>query len=260
MPETCLHEFIDLANRLSDAAREIAGNYFRRSFTVETKSDESPVTIADREIEAGQRRMIEGTYPEHGISGEEYGDIRMDADYVWVLDPIDGTKAFLNGIPVFTNLIGLTFQGNPVLGMIDQPVLGERWIGASGHGAQLNGTEVHSSDVTALDEITVHATTPEMFNTDDLAKRFGQLAARAKYRRYGIDCYAYGLLASGYVHLVAEAEMKVQDYMPVIEVVRQAGGVISDWSGQPLSFDSDGTVLASANEDLHAQALLALVK
>ena len=260
MPETCQHEFIDLANRLSDAAREISGKYFRRSFTVETKSDESPVTIADREIEARQRGMIEETHPEHGISGEEYGNLRMDADYVWVLDPIDGTKAFLNGIPVFTNLIGLTFQGNPVLGMIDQPILGERWIGAAGHGAKLNGRVLHTGDVTALDEITVHATTPEMFNTDDLAKRFGKLAARTKYRRYGIDCYAYGLLASGYAHLVAEAEMKVQDYMPVIEVVRQAGGVISDWAGQPLGFDSDGTVLASANEDLHAQALLALAK
>lgn len=258
MPETCPREFIDLANSLSDAAREIAEKYFRRSFTVETKSDESPVTIADREIEATQRRIIEDAYPEHGISGEEYGDLRMDADYVWVLDPIDGTKAFLNGIPVFTNLIGIAYQGNPVLGVIDQPVLGERWIGAMGHGTQLNGTGVRTSDVTALDEITVHATTPEMFNTDDLAKRFGQLSGRTKYRRYGTDCYAYGLLASGHVHLVAEAEMKVQDYMPVVEVVRQAGGVISDWAGQPLGFDSDGTVLASANEDLHAQALLAL--
>jgi inositol-phosphate phosphatase/L-galactose 1-phosphate phosphatase/histidinol-phosphatase len=258
MPETCPHKFIDLANRLSDTAREIARKYFRRSFTVETKYDESPVTIADREIEATQRRMIKEAFPEHGISGEEYGDLRMSADYVWVLDPIDGTKAFLNGIPVFTNLIGLTYQENPILGMIDQPVLDERWIGAAGHGAQLNHSAVHTSDVTALDEVTVHATTPEMFITDDLAKRFGQLSARTKYRRYGIDCYAYGLLASGYAHLVAEAEMKVQDYMPIVEVVRQAGGVISDWAGQPLGFGSDGTVLASANEDLHAQALLAL--
>lgn len=258
MSEQCPAEFIDLANSLSDEARLIAAKYFRQDFSVETKSDESPVTIADREIEAAQRELIEKTYPDHGISGEEYGDIRMDADFVWVLDPIDGTKAFLNGIPVFTNLIGVALRGNPILGMIDQPVLSERWIGAAGVGATLNGTEIHTSPITALDEITVHATAPEMFETPDLSARFGQLSEKTKYRRYGTDCYAYGLLASGHAHLVAEADMKVQDYMPVVEVVRQAGGVISDWAGQPLSFDSDGTVLASANETLHAEALLAL--
>ncbi|MEC8174794.1 MAG: inositol monophosphatase family protein, partial [Pseudomonadota bacterium] len=141
--------------------------------------------------------------------------------------------------------------------VIDQPTLAERWIGAAGHGATLNGTPVQTEPGPALSEITVHATTPEMFNGANAA-RFARLAAAAKYRRYGTDCYAYGLLASGHLHLVAEADMKVQDYMPVVEVVRQAGGVISDWAGQPLSFESDGTVLASASEALHEAALKVL--
>ena len=257
MPESCPAEFIDLATRLSDTARDVAARYFRKSFSVETKPDETPVTIADREIEAAQREVIEAAYADRGISGEEYGDAQMDADYVWVLDPIDGTKAFLNGIPIFTNLIGLAYRGNPFLGVIDQPTLAERWIGAAGHGATLNGTPVQTEPGPALSEITVHATTPEMF-TGANAARFARLAAAAKYRRYGTDCYAYGLLASGHLHLVAEADMKVQDYMPVVEVVRQAGGVISDWAGQPLGFESDGTVLASASEALHEAALKAL--
>lgn len=258
MSDTCPKEFIELANRLSDTARDIAARYFRQSFAVETKSDESPVTIADREIEAAQRDLIAKSFPDHGISGEEYGDQRLDAEHVWVLDPIDGTKAFLNGIPVFTNLIGVTRAGDPILGMIDQPVLRERWVGAQGHGATLNGAPVRTGPEDRLAEITVHATSPEMFAAGTLEKRFGQLAAATKYRRFGTDCYAYGLLASGHLHLVAEADMKVQDYLPVVELVRQAGGVISDWSGQPLGFDSDGTVLASANAALHESALAAL--
>lgn len=258
MPESCPQAFIDLAIDLSDTARTIAGQYFRQSFSVETKSDESPVTIADREIESAQRQQIETTYPEHGISGEEYGDVRMDAEYVWVLDPIDGTKAFLNGIPVFTNLVGLAQHGNPILSVVDQPTLAERWIGAAGIGATLNETPINTQSGQDLSTITVHATAPEMFAQGNLAKRFGQLTDQAKYVRYGTDCYAYGLLASGHLHLVAEAEMKVQDYMPVVELVRRAGGVISDWAGQPLGFDSDGTVLAAADASLHRAALSAL--
>ena len=255
MTKHCPQEFVDLAIRLSDTARSIAETYFRRSFDVETKSDTSPVTVADRAIEAAHREAIEAAYPDHGISGEEYGDARLDAEFVWVLDPIDGTKAFLNGIPVFTNLIGLLQDGDPLLGMIDQPTLGERWLGAAGHGATLNGSPVESASSGTLGEITVHATTPEMFQSSDQLARFERLATAAKYRRYGTDCYAYGLLASGHVHLLAEANMKVQDYLPVVEVVRQAGGMISDWAGRPLTLESDGTVLAAAHPALHREAL-----
>ncbi|PPR59316.1 MAG: Histidinol-phosphatase [Alphaproteobacteria bacterium MarineAlpha4_Bin2] len=258
MTADCPSEFVNLATRLSNTARTIAKTYFRRRFEVETKDDASPVTVADRAIEAAQRRAIEATFPDHGISGEEYGDIRLDAELVWVLDPIDGTKAFLNGIPVFTNLIGLLRNGEPILGVIDQPTIGERWIGASGRGATLNGNPVKTATKSELGEITVHATTPEMFQPGVHLERFERLAAAAKYRRYGTDCYAYGLLASGHLHLVAEADMKVQDYLPVVEVVRQAGGMITDWVGQPLGFSSDGTVLATANTTLHRQALEAL--
>ena len=255
MTDTCPREFIDMATRLSDTARAIAETYFRRSFDFETKSDASPVTVADREIEAAQRKVIEAAYPNHGISGEEYDDVRLDAEFIWVLDPIDGTKAFLNGIPVFTNLIGLLQDGDPILGVIDQPTLGERWLGATGHGTTLNSAPVQTATSGTLGEITLHATTPEMFQPGDRLARFERLATAAKYRRYGTDCYAYGLLASGHVHLVAEADMKVQDYLPVVEVVRQAGGIISDWAGRPLTLESEDTVLAAAHPALHREAL-----
>ena len=258
MVDHCPSEFVRFANRLSDAARDIAGRYYRQSFDVETKSDASPVTTADRAIEAAQRQLIAETFPEHGIRGEEYTDTGTDAAYVWVLDPIDGTKAFVSGIPVFTNLIALTHRGEAILGVIDQPILRERWLGASGHGTTFNGSPVHTGRATSLDKVGLHATTPEMFAGSDRAGRFERLASRTSYRRYGTDCYAYGLLASGHAHLVAEASMKVHDYMPVVAVVEGAGGVVTDWEGQPLRFDSDGTVLAAANATLHGAARDAL--
>jgi len=255
MAAHCPNEFVELAIHLSNTARSIAETYFRRNFSFETKDDASPVTVADRAIEKAQREAIVAAHPHHGISGEEYGDINLDAEFVWILDPIDGTKAFLNGIPLFTNLIGLLQDGEPILGVIDQPTLGERWVGASGHGASLNGNPVTTAATGELSEITIHATTPEMFRPGVHLEQFERLAAATKYRRYGTDCYAYGLLASGHVHLVAEADMKVQDYLPVVEVVRQAGGTITDWTGQPLGLGSNGTVLAAANPTLHRQAL-----
>ena len=258
MQKMCPIEFIRLAELLSDKARQIAVKFFRQNLTINIKSDHSPVTNADLEIETIQRKLIQKTYPEHGINGEEFNGTQLNADYVWVLDPIDGTQAFANGIPVFTNLIGLMHKGKPVLGVVDQPILGERWIGAMGRGTSLNGNPVRTSEVKTLADTTLHATTPEMFGQENTYKRFDTLSNLTRYRRYGTDCYAYGLLASGHLHLIAEAELKVQDYLPVIEVVRQAGGCISDWSGRNLSFDSDGTVLASANSELHTKAIEAL--
>lgn len=258
MAQSCPAEFVDLAVRLSDAARTIAAKYFRQSFDIETKPDESPVTTADREIEAAQRMMIGVEFPDHGVRGEEFEDRRTEAELVWVLDPIDGTKAFLGGIPVFTNLIALLHHGEPILGVIDQPVLDERWLAAAGRGTTFNGAPAQTSRMTSLAEAGLHATTPEMFRQGDRAARFERLAGRTRYRRYGTDCYAYGLLASGHVQLVAEAEMKIHDYMPVVEVVRGAGGVVTDWAGRPLGLESDGTVLAAANPTLHAAALAVL--
>ncbi len=142
MSDACPPAFIDLAGRLADAAGVVARRYFRQPVDVEAKADQSPVTVADREAEAVMRELIEAEFPDHGIAGEEHGDVRTDAEYVWHLDPIDGTRSFISGKPVFGILVGLAHHGRPLLGVIDQPVNGERWLGAAGRPTTLNGQPV----------------------------------------------------------------------------------------------------------------------
>ncbi len=255
MTEPCPSQFVDLAARLADAAGEVARRYFRRRFEIETKSDSSPVTTADREAETTMRALIEREQPTHGILGEEFADARAGAEYLWILDPIDGTKAFASGLPVFAILIGLLHRGRPVLGVIDQPILGERWIGAAGRATTLNGHEVQARRSGDLSLASLHATSPEMFRHGDDMARFERLRDAVRFWHYGAESYAYGLLAAGHLELVVEATMKVHDYLPLVAVVEGAGGVISDWQGRPLGLESDGHVLAAANPDLHRAAL-----
>ena len=258
MTDACPSEFVELAGRMTDAAGAASMRYFRRDFDVEVKSDSSPVTPADREAELAMRELIEAEQPDHGIVGEEYDPVRPDAEYLWVLDPIDGTKAFACGIPVFTNMIALLRAGEPILGVINQPVLGERWVGAAGSPTTLNGEAVSVRPASRLADVALHATSPGMFEAGDDTAAYERLAAACWYRRFGLDCYAYGLLASGHVQLVAEAQMKVHDYLPLVRVVTGAGAVITDWQGKPLGLGSSGHVLAAASADLHAQALALL--
>ena len=254
MSDTCPEEFVELAERLANIAAAVTRRYFRGVFAIEDKADETPVTTADREAEAAIRAILSREVPDHGILGEEFEAVRDDAEFAWVIDPIDGTKAFAEGIPVFTTLLALLQSGRPILGLIDQPILGERWVGAAGRPTTLNGSPVQTRAGGQLPKVAVHATTPEMFEGNDAA-RFERLASAARYRRFGTDCYAYGLLASGHVRLIAEAQMKIHDYLPVVAVVEQAGGVITDWRGAPLGLDNDGTVLAAADPGLHRAAL-----
>jgi inositol-phosphate phosphatase/L-galactose 1-phosphate phosphatase/histidinol-phosphatase len=258
MTDACAEEFIELANRMADAAGDISRRYFRQDFEVEVKSDSSPVTTADREAELAMRELIEAAQPGHGIVGEEFDPVGPDAEYLWVLDPIDGTKAFACGIPVFTNMIALLRAGEPILGVINQPVLGERWVGAAGRPTTLNGDAVSVRPASRLGDVALHATSPGMFEAGDDMAAYERLAAACWYRRFGADCYAYGLLASGHVALVAEAQMKIHDYLPPVRIVEGAGGVITDWQGQPLGLDSSGHVLAAASAELHAAALALL--
>jgi inositol-phosphate phosphatase/L-galactose 1-phosphate phosphatase/histidinol-phosphatase len=204
------------------------------------------------------RAMIERRFPDHGILGEEYGRARENAEYVWVLDPIDGTKSFISGVPLFGTLIALTRAGQPVLGVIDQPILGERWFGAAGRPSTLNGTVIRCRACPELGAATLFATTPDMFHGADAAD-FSRVSAVAKLTRFGADCYAYGLLAAGFIDLVLEASLKPYDFCAVVPIVEGAGGIATDWRGRGLGLASDGRVMVAGDRRAH-MAALALLK
>lgn len=254
MTQACLEPFIDLAERLADASGAIIRRYFRTTLEVEDKPDKSPVTVADREAETAIRELIEEAFPDHGIVGEEYGAVRADAKYVWVLDPIDGTKSFITGKPLFGTLIGLLHEGAAVLGLIDQPVLGERWLGARGRPTTLNGRPVHVRPCGELGRAALYATSPHMFEGAD-KQAFARVRDAVKLPLYGADCYAYGLLACGFADLVVEASLAAYDYCGVVAVIEGAGGVITDWTGAPLGLGSDGRVVAAGDRRSHERAL-----
>ena len=264
MTGTIDQAFIDLALRLADTSGPVVLNYFRTNLAVERKDDASPVTRADREAETVLRQLLATAAPDHGVLGEEHGGERLDAEYVWVLDPIDGTRAFVNGIPLFGTLIALTRNGAPILGVIDHPALGERWLGVAGApslhwGRGDAGAPVRSRSCGALDQALLCATSPEMFTPEQLA-RFQQVQAAARDTRFGTDCYAYAMVASGETDLVVEAGMYPYDYLAHAVVVTGAGGVITDWRGAPLTLASPGSVLAAGDSRVHAAALALLTE
>lgn len=250
-------ELVTLANALADAARPIVSRYFRTQVAIDDKDDRSPVTIADREAETAMRELLTRHVPEHGVFGEEHGAVRTDADYVWVLDPIDGTKAFITGLPIFGTLIALLHRGVPVLGIIDQPIMGERWLGVSGERSTFNGKPIAVRACASLADTYMYSTAPIMF-PGDLEQRHQALAVKTKLFRWGGDCYAYGLLASGHVDLVVENSLKLYDFAALVPVVKGAGGLITDWQGKELDMHSDGSVLAAGDPRVLRAAMDAL--
>ncbi|CAN5665186.1 histidinol-phosphatase [soil metagenome] len=246
-------ELVALAQRLADAVRPIASRYFRTGLTVDDKTDSSPVTIADREAETAMRALLTEHVPAHGVFGEEHGAVRTDADYVWVLDPIDGTKAFITGLPIFGTLIALLHRGKPVMGIIDQPILKERWLGVAGERSTFNGQPIQVRACSALDNAYMYSTAPIMF-PGLLEKRHAALTQRVKLFRWGGDCYAYGLLAAGHVDLFVENSLKLYDFAALVPVIQGAGGLITDWHGKDLDIHSDGSVLAAGDPALHRAA------
>lgn len=253
---TSMDELLRFANQLADAARPIAREYFRQPLRVESKADLSPVTVADRAIETELRQLIEGRYPGHGIVGEEFS-ARPGNHLTWVLDPIDGTRSFITGMPLFGTLIALLQEGRPILGLIDFPALSERWTGLSGQPTRHLGNVVRTSAVQDLADASCYSTSPDMFRGEDTEK-FSQLSGRVGMRRFGGDCYAYALLASGHCELVVEAGLQPYDFLSLVPVIEGAGGRISDWQGRPLTMESDGRVVAGANDSLWTQALAIL--
>lgn len=244
----------------ADAAGAAIRPWFRAPDPgTERKADLSPVTRADREAEQAMRAAIARRFPDHAVLGEEYG-LAGEGRFRWVLDPIDGTRAFITGRPSFATLVGLLDGETPVLGVVDQPVTGERWIGIRGEATRFAGRfggTVGTRQVGTLAEAELSATSPAMFE-GALAQRFAALAARAGRVSWGGDAYAYGLLALGRIDVIAEASMKVWDWAALRPVVEGAGGRVTAWDGTPLRADGDGTVLAAASDALHAEAVAAL--
>lgn len=232
--------------------------YFRQAVTVDNKAKGGfdPVTIADRETEDALRRAIEQRFPEHGIIGEERPPHRPDARYQWVIDPIDGTRAFICGLPTWATLVGLCDSGVPVCGLMSQPVVGEYFIGGS--GSSVNGyrdreISLTTSGVVDLADASLFATSPDMFAVGEEAARFDALSAQARLTRYGVDSYAYCLLAAGHIEIVAEAGLGFYDVAALIPIIEAAGGVVTDWAGRPVR--GGGAVVAAANPALHERAL-----
>ncbi|KAL7473445.1 hypothetical protein ACHAXS_013888 [Conticribra weissflogii] len=285
-------ELVAFANTLADEARKVILPFWRKPLDVESKVEhdrpvaESPVTIADRMAEEAMRHLIEKHHPTHGIYGEEHGSVRTTARYVWVLDPIDGTKSFITGKPLFGTLIALLEDGVPIIGIIDQCVLGERWIGVVGVGTTLNGVTVTTAGIgrgggtdegqqngrvdddddddggnrKTLKESMMYATTPHMFQPGEEEEKFRRMCRAVKRPLYGADCYAYALVASGFgADLVVEADLGLYDYCALVPVVEGAGGVMTDWCGRRLCLEnhekSRGRVVACGSGDLHEEAL-----
>ena len=252
MNEPCPRECVVLADRLADAAGDVVRRYFRQKLAIADKADESPVTQADREAEARMREMITSEFPAHGVVGEEHGSDRGEAEFVWVLDPIDGTKAFISGVPVFGTLIALLRDGRPVLGVIDHPASRERWLGVAGQPTRLNGAEVRVAPRGGLKDAVLWSTSPHMFDADPAgAAAYARLRSSVKFVHYGGECYQYAMLATGFIDIVVEDDMSPYDYCALIPVVEGAGGVITDWQGAALGMHSGGKVLAAASAGLH---------
>ena len=245
---------IALAHRLADAAGAAIRPFFRAHYAMEAKADATPVTEADRAAETAIRAILEAERPDDGIVGEEYGSVRPDARRRWVLDPIDGTRSFIAGRPIFGTLIALLDEETPILGLIDQPILGERWLGAQGHPTTFNGTPARTRACATLGQALLATTSPWLFDAAD-RPRFEALAAASGDILFGGDCYNYASVAIGQVDLVVEAGLKLYDFAALVPVIEGAGGRMCDWQGKPLGASSSGQVIAAGDPALIPQIL-----
>ena len=247
-------EYLAFANKLADAAGITSMEYFRTSLSIDSKSDESPVTIADQNTELKIRSMIEKEYPDHGILGEEFDSINSDAEFIWVIDPIDGTRSYIAGHKDFGNLISLTQNKKPIVGIINCPAHKERWVGVKNLHSTINQKPTKSSNVTNIEDAYLF-TSGLYFDEPHLRSAVEKINDKVRYFRYGGDCYMYGMLASGLIDIVIEDTLKVHDYMALVNVIEGAGGVISDKFGNEITTDSQGSVVASANQELHSKLI-----
>jgi myo-inositol-1(or 4)-monophosphatase len=246
-----LDRYVAAAVAAVDAAGGVIRPFFRGAVAADVKADQSPVTIADRDAEMAMRAVLSGLCPECGILGEEFGLERPEARLRWVLDPIDGTRAFITGRPTFGTLVALLDGDTPVVGIIDQPVTGERWIGAVGRPTQFAGTlggRVGTRACGDLAHAELSCTSPEMLGQD--LPRWRKLAGLVRRNYWGGDCYAYGLLALGQIDVIVECDLKPWDWAALLPVIVGAGGVVTDWQGNAPRVDGDGRIIAVGDPGL----------
>lgn len=251
-------DILEFAQSLADASRLVIQPYFRKNVGVIDKADESPVTIADKNAEEKIRSLIEERFPEHGIFGEEHGVKQGDGTHMWVLDPIDGTRSFICGAPWFGTLIAFLRNGVPEVGVLDVPMLDERWS-ATLNSTTYNGTCAQVRTDIPLNRASLFTTDLDLFDKTQRSA-FERLKSRVKCTRYGSDCYAYGLLASGHIDLVVEAGLQPYDAMALVPVIKGAGGIVTGWKGEDITLDWDGRIIAAASKKLHDAALYELNK
>ena len=250
-------DFSAFVDELASLSGETILPFFRTALSVEDKSRGTafdPVTAADRAAETAMRSLIRRSFPAHGIIGEEFGEDRPDAEYVWVLDPIDGTKSFICGMPAWGTLIGLTHFGAPVFGMMHQPFTGERFTG-DGRGARYRGPAgdrvLQTRQCDALKDAVLFTTSPRLMKDAD-RRAFASIEEAVRLSRYGGDCYAYCMLEAGHVDLVIETELNPHDIIPLIPIITGAGGIVTTWEG--TAPEGGGRIIAAADERVHAAA------
>jgi inositol-phosphate phosphatase / L-galactose 1-phosphate phosphatase / histidinol-phosphatase len=234
-----------LSQKLADAAGAAIRPFYRADFAHEAKGDASPVTEADRAAEAAMRAILDAECPNDAVIGEEFGNKDGTSGRTWVLDPIDGTVSFMAGRPIFGTLIALMQDGFPVMGVIDQCIGGERWIGVAGRETTLNGKPAQTRRCRELSDAVLASTGPQYFDNHS-SEHFMALAAKTAHKRmvWGGDCYNYGLLAAGQIDLVVETGLKLHDFAALVPIVEGAGGIMCDWNGDPLHAGSEGDVIA----------------
>jgi len=259
-------DFAAFVEKLADVAADTILPFFRTALHADDKNAGGmfdPVTEADRAAEAAMRHLIHATFPHHGIIGEEFGPVHSDAEYVWVLDPIDGTKSFIAGMPVWGSLIGLLHEGRPVYGMMVQPFTMERFTG-DGRGASWRGPgcdhkmmerKLSTRRCPDLAHATLMTTSPLLYSVVKL-DAFRRVEKRVRLSRYGGDCYAFAMLAAGHVDCVIESDVKVHDIVPLVPIIEGAGGIVTCWDGRNPA--NGGDVVASTNARVHDEALALL--
>ena len=253
LSDTEARDLLAFAHRLADAAGAVIRPHFRASGAIDNKrpADFDPVTAADRDAETAMRALIAETYPDHAVYGEEHGAAWGDR-FTWVLDPIDGTRSFIGGFPTWGTLIGLAERGRPVVGIMDQPITGERFTGGP-DGAFLGEKRLQVRPCASLEDAVLYATTPDMFEPAHDWPAFQRVEKRVKLRRFGGDCYAYCMLAHGFVDLIVEASMQPYDIHALIPIVEAAGGIVTNWEGEPAW--QAGRILAAGDRRVHEAAL-----
>ncbi|MDQ8726854.1 histidinol-phosphatase [Bradyrhizobium sp. LHD-71] len=251
-------DFAAFIEKLATASGETILPFFRTSLGIENKKsghEFDPVTEADRAAEAAMRKLISMHFPQHGIVGEEFGSERPDAEYVWVLDPIDGTKAFIGGFPVWGTLIALLHHGEPAFGMMHQPFIRERFTGDNGsarYRGPVGERKLSVRRCSSLREATLYTTTPLLMNEAQRAL-FGQVEQEVRLSRYGGDCYAYCMLAAGHVDLVIEAGLNSYDIAALVPIIAGAGGIVTTWDGKPAH--GGGNIIAAGDPRIHQEAM-----